>query len=81
MLQVVLTVREPGQWQRSINTALIPLSTMISRCPYTTVAGMEGTSVSRWSWMLRLACLTLYGRSSQIGKPYNNLITKVTGSF
>jgi len=48
--KIILTVRDPGPWFKSINTALIPLSRQIMR----------------WSWMLKLICYIFYGRCFQI---------------
>ena len=48
--KIILTVRDPEDWFRSINTTLTPLSIM----------------VHRWSWMLRLLCLVFFQRTSQI---------------
>eukprot|EP00090_Calanus_glacialis_P019390 TRINITY_DN29791_c0_g1_i1.p1 TRINITY_DN29791_c0_g1~~TRINITY_DN29791_c0_g1_i1.p1 ORF type:complete len:282 (+),score=39.24 TRINITY_DN29791_c0_g1_i1:64-909(+) len=48
--KIILTVRDPSQWFKSINKALIPISTQIMR----------------WSWMLRLICYVFYRKCFQI---------------
>jgi len=48
--KIILTVRDPDQWFKSINTALIPLSKQIFR----------------WSWMLKLICYIFYRRCFQV---------------
>ena len=73
--RLVLTVREPTAWYRSVATTLLPLVSQIDRlafellvpncCLFQSPFGVFSL-VNRWSFLLRFMCWVLYQSSFQI---------------
>ena len=63
--KIILTVRDPSQWFKSINTALIPLARQIMRSGHRFLRHYSFLPF-RWSWMLKLICYIFYRKSFQI---------------